>query len=310
MENPMYNPQLNTFLQAADSGSFIKAAEVLYISPTAVTKQINSLEAGLNLKLFNRTHRGLTLTSAGESLYRDAKALIQYAEDSLARAKAATREDDTIIRIGTSPMTSSRILINLWPKVRVFCPDFKFRLVPFENTHQVHAAVLKSMGEKIDIVAGIFSNNILELEQCDVLPLFRDPVCCAVPIHHPLAEKKSLRVEDLYGENLMMIKWGQIRQMDELRQELTHHHPQIQIVDFDFYNLEIFNQCETENRLLVSVKSWQQVHPLLKILPVEWDYVIPFGFIYASSPSQKVRSFIQGVSQAFRSNEELPMIPL
>lgn len=40
----MYNPLLDTFLAVADCGSFTKAAEKLFISPTAVMKQMNSLE--------------------------------------------------------------------------------------------------------------------------------------------------------------------------------------------------------------------------------------------------------------------------
>lgn len=40
----MYNPQLETFIKVADAGSFNKAADELYITPTAVIKQINSLE--------------------------------------------------------------------------------------------------------------------------------------------------------------------------------------------------------------------------------------------------------------------------
>ncbi len=43
----MYNPQLETFLRVADAGSFSKAAESSYITPTAVIKQINLLEANL-----------------------------------------------------------------------------------------------------------------------------------------------------------------------------------------------------------------------------------------------------------------------
>ena len=72
----MYNTQLETFLVAADLGSFNKAAEALYISAPAVTKQINLLESSLGLQLFVRTHRGLILTEAGKSLYRDAKYII------------------------------------------------------------------------------------------------------------------------------------------------------------------------------------------------------------------------------------------
>lgn len=65
----MYNPQLETFIWVADAGSFNKAAEDAYITPTAIIKQINSLEKKIGVKLFVRTYRGLTLTPAGKSLY-------------------------------------------------------------------------------------------------------------------------------------------------------------------------------------------------------------------------------------------------
>ena len=54
----MYNPLLDTFLAVIDCGSFTKAAEKLFISPTAVMKQMNSLEEHLNLKLIERTPAG------------------------------------------------------------------------------------------------------------------------------------------------------------------------------------------------------------------------------------------------------------
>ena len=64
----MYNPQLDTFICVVEAGSFSKAADKLYISPPAVIKQINLLESSLGVKLFERSHRGLTLTNAGHSL--------------------------------------------------------------------------------------------------------------------------------------------------------------------------------------------------------------------------------------------------
>ena len=87
----MYNPQLETFLRVADAGSFNKAAEELFITPPAVMKQITSLEASLDIQLFRRSHRGLTLTEAGKSLYQDAKYIIQYCKESEVRARNAGR---------------------------------------------------------------------------------------------------------------------------------------------------------------------------------------------------------------------------
>ena len=72
----MYNPHLETFVCVADAGSFNKAAATLYITPTAVVKQVNLLESSLGLTLFTRTHRGLVLTEAGKSLYKDSKYIL------------------------------------------------------------------------------------------------------------------------------------------------------------------------------------------------------------------------------------------
>lgn len=54
----MYHHQLDTFVQVADAGSFSKAGEALFISPTAVMKQIDRLEEALEVRLFDRTLRG------------------------------------------------------------------------------------------------------------------------------------------------------------------------------------------------------------------------------------------------------------
>lgn len=139
----MYSPHLETFLKVADAGSFNKAAEESFITPTAVIKQINLLEADLGVKLFNRTHRGLTLTKAGTSLYKDTKYIIQYCRDSVIRAKNAMQEDGNVIRIGTSPMTPAQILVELWSKIHELCPEIKFQLVPFENTPENAREILK-----------------------------------------------------------------------------------------------------------------------------------------------------------------------
>lgn len=121
----MYNPKLEMFLKVADAGSFNKAAEQAYITPTAVIKQINMLEAELHVKLFDRTHRGLALTKAGKLLYQDAKYIISYCKDAVIGAKNTMQEDDYLIRIGTSPMTPAHILVELWPKIHAICNVMK-----------------------------------------------------------------------------------------------------------------------------------------------------------------------------------------
>lgn len=296
----MYNHQLDTFLQVADAGSFSKAAEVLYISSTAVMKQINLLEEGLGVQLFARTPRGLTLTDAGRSYYQDAKYMIQYAKDAQARARNAMQGNEKVIRIGVSPMTPGQFLMSLWPQIQEQCPAVKFKMVNFDNTPENSVNILRNLGRDIDIVAGLFDQAFLTERKCAGLELCRTPIRCAVSIYHPLAAKTSLSMEDLHGENFMLIKRGWNKYLDVLRDDLWREHPQINIIDFDQFTLEAFNRCENGNNVIMTIDAWDNVHPMLKTLPVEWDYTIPYGLLHSPEPSPTVGSFLDAVAHVYQ----------
>ena len=297
----MYNPQLETFLRVADAGSFNKAAEEAYITATAVTKQINLLEDSLGVKLFERTHRGLILTKAGKSLYQDAKYIIQYCKDSVTRAKNAMQEDTAVIRIGTSPMTPAQLLMQIWPQIQEQCPDLKFQIIPYENTPENAREILANLGKNIDVVGGIFDETMLDLRRCAGLELSREPFCCAVSIHHRLAAKDKLQIQDLYGENLLLIHRDWSHYVDQLRDDLWRNHPQIKIMDFDFYNMDIFNRCENSYDVLLAIPGWANVHPLLKVIPVEWNHSIPYGLLHSPQPSDPVRRFLTAAKNIMQS---------
>ncbi len=294
----MYNPQLETFIVVADLGSFNKAADALYITPPAVTKQINLLEKDLGLQLFVRTHRGLILTEAGKSLYKDAKYIIQYCNESVERARKSMEEKDNIIRIGTSPMTPATPIVKLWSKVQKAYPDIHLQIIPYMNSQESAREILKNLGTNIDIVGGIFDETMLKLRQCRGMELSRQRICCALSINHRLADKEILTVRDLYGERLLLMHRGWSNYVDELRDDIWKNHSQIQIVDFDIYSMEIFNQCENSNEILTAVENWEGAHPLLRIIPVEWKYTIPYGILYSREPSDLVKRFLKAVKKA------------
>lgn len=82
--------------------------------------------------------------------------------------------------------------------------------------------------------------------------------------------------------------------MDDLRDELEKH-SEIRIATFDFYQAEAFNRCERENHLLLTIDPWKEVHPLMKVVPVEWDYTVQFGVMHSPAPSKIVREFLDAV---------------
>lgn len=294
----MYNTQLETFIVVADLGSFNKAAETLYITPPAVTKQINLLESDLGLQLFVRTHRGLILTEAGKSLYKDAKYVIQYCRESVERAKKAMEENNNVIRLGTSLMTPAEPLMEAWNKAQKKYPQIKLQLVPFMNSLENAREILKNLGTNIDVVAGIFDDTMLKLRQCAGLELSRQPICCAVSADHPLAKKEKLSFQDLYGQNFLMMHRGWSNYVDELRDDIWKNHPQIHVIDFDIYSVDIFNRCENGSDILMVVENWKNVHPLLRVIPADWSYAIPYGILYSQEPSPLVKKFLDAVKDA------------
>lgn len=78
---------------------------------------------------------------------------------------------------------------------------------------------------------------------------------------------------------------------------MMKNHPEINIVDFNLYNVEAFNRCENNNEVLLAFKSWESVHPLIRIIPVEWDYTMPFGIFHSKKPSIKVKRLINAINK-------------
>ena len=118
---------------------------------------------------------------------------------------------------------------------------------------------------------------------------------CAVSIYHPLAQRTRLAVQDLYGENFLLIRRGWNQYLDQLRDELWREHSQIKIVDFDFLSINVFNQCENSEDIMMTIDNWKNIHPLLKTIPVDWNYTIPFGLLHSPRPSETVQSFLNAV---------------
>lgn len=291
----MFNSHLTAFVCVADCGSFTKAAEKLFISPTAVMKQLNSLESHLNLKLLDRTPHGVRLTPAGDVIYQDAKFLFDYSKRSIENARQAMNACDKTFCVGTSLLNPAKPFMDLWYRVSSDFPDYKLHLVPFEDNHEGILAEIAQLGKKFDFLLAVCDSK-LWLEKCNMLPLGRHKKMCAVSREHPLAKKDFLELSDLYGETLMMVKEGDSKINDMIRDDLRRNHPAIHIEDTPhFYDMSVFNRCIETGNVLLMLECWQDVHPDLVSIPVHWDYSIPYGLLYALDPPEDVLRFVEAV---------------
>lgn len=288
----MLSQQLQIFLEVVDSGSFTKASKRLLVTPASVMKHMNKLEDRLGLTLFKRSNHGVQLTAAGKSLYEDGKKMLSQAENAIVKAKNAALSEGITIRVGSSLLNPSSVLTNLWAPIREKYPEYKFRIIPYEDKKEQILSVTASLGERIDLLVGSFNSRAMQ-KRANYLFLGNYQLCVAVPKGHPLSYKKELTFQDLHGERLVMVKSGDAELLDYLRTILNMTHPQIMITDTDYYyDIDTFNMCEQTGMFLLTLDAWSDVHPFLTTLPVEWDYQMPYGILYSKNPSKEVEEFI------------------
>ena len=293
----MYDPLLDTFIAVADSGSFTKASDHLYLSPTAVMKQINTLESKLGLELVRRTPNGVQLTAAGQMIRKSAEFMMDYAKKAVAEAKAAEERYETTFCVGTSLLNPAKPFMDIWYRVNKKFPEHRLHLVPFEDDHEGILSEIGRLGEKFDFLIGVCDSRTW-MSMCNFLPLGRYRKMIAVPREHHLAKKTAISVSELHGETLMMVRCGDSGVNDFLRDELERNHPEIRIEDTaQFYDMSVFNRCAETGNVLLTIECWRDVHPGLVTVPVEWDYSIPYGLLYSKDVPEDIARFVDEVKR-------------
>ncbi len=287
---------LQAFIETAQYGSFHKAADAMYITPSALIKQINALEEETGAVLFERTQRGLKLTRSGESLYQDGLVLLRDAEAAIMRAKRQNDDLDQMIRVGTSPVSPADSIASLLGKIYEKWPELKIQIVPFANTSKAVDRLFSTFGEEIDLICGVVDPVHLKYRRCAGTVTEKYPVNAAVPMYHPLARKDAIEINDLEMKDILLMSEGKMEVMDQIRNDLRTNHPDIRIHDFDIYDSEVFNQCEQNGYVLFITEKWLQAHPTLHMVKMNWDYEVPYGLLYSCTPSLKVKRFIRCIS--------------
>ena len=293
----MYSRELITFISVVEQGSFLKASKELYLTAASVMNQVNKLEASVGVKLIERTSQGTQLTAAGHSFYKDAKKIIKQSEQAIARARQIARNEKQAIRIGTSILRPCKMLIDLWSEIDDGTLPVTIRIVPFDDSPASMEKMLETLGKEIDCFVGP-CDSLTWKESYNVLVLDQGECCIAVPRKHRLAKKEKLQWSDLDGENLMLVKRGDSPVLNRLHDEIEREHPKIHILNIShFYDTDIFNECEQAGCIMETLNIWKDVHPSIVTIPMEWEYKIPYGIVYAKKPSEPMQAFINIVQK-------------
>ena len=291
----MFDGRLETFVKVAECGSFTKAADALFVTPTAVMKQINALEKELSVTLFTRTNHGLRITKAGESFLQDARYILEYLSRAAEKAREIEGgENRNSIRIGTSVMTPAKFILDVWSEVQSRMPTLKIELIPFENNPVNSVEILRNLGQHIDVVAGLYDDEFLKDRRCLAAHMYDKKIILAVPVTHALSAERLITPQKLVGRKVLFIRRGWNRYIDELRDKLEA--AGVQTEDFAMFSITAYNRAVAENTPIITVEGWEDVHPLLKLIPASWENSIPFGVFYSPKLTRLVKKFIDLLS--------------
>lgn len=128
--------KLTTFLKVVEYGSFKAAANKLYLSPRAVSKQINQIEAEIGIKLFSRETNNSELTSAGKEFLVTAQDIVNSYNSGITKIQLEKSKRNRTLKIGYSSTNQGMILQNLF--------------LPFVKDHpQVRFAFKEENGQRL-----------------------------------------------------------------------------------------------------------------------------------------------------------------
>lgn len=202
------------FQAIVDSGSFTKAGEKLYVSQSAISRQIKLLEEELGDRLFKRVNKRVALTPAGEILIKYSNKLFRDLKDTMLEIAETHQLTRGQLKIGGVMSVCTYLL----PRV----------LSRYKSLHpQVELSVITGSSEKItqQLLTNQLDLGVLTLPvkqpELRALPAIEEEMVVVTHPKHPLAKFKQVRPQDLAAHRLILFEKGSVtrRVLDKLFEE-------------------------------------------------------------------------------------------
>ncbi len=190
--------QLRYFVAVAETGNISRAAQKIFLTQPALSRQIKALEGEVGQCLLERKANSIHLTPAGEAMLHEARAILQQADQAIERVRATSAGGR--LRIGYAPSLASGLLspavanfTQLHPRTRVELFDL--------STEEMLTGL--EAGE-LDVVVTVRPGK--ESRGLQWVPLLRSPWRLAVSFTHPLARQKRVRPDAVAREPLLVYR--------------------------------------------------------------------------------------------------------
>lgn len=185
---------LRYFIAVAEEGNLTRAAERLFVSQPALTKQIKQLETQLGVRLFTRSRAGMALTEPGQTLAERAPALLADWDRVLGETKSAASRAARVLRVGfvaSAANEATQQIISTFTRLR---PGWRadMRQAAWSNPTAGLA------GRDVDVA--LLRLPFPGQDALRVEVLFTEPRWVALPTAHPFATRDQIPFRDLWDE--------------------------------------------------------------------------------------------------------------
>ncbi len=267
----MNTTQQQCFLKAAETLNFSAAAEQLFISQPALSRNISALESELEVLLFIRHNNVLSLTPGGEIIYRWMKESQRTLDLALAEARKANAAPRGELRLGfvKTEIASQRdtraiaAFRKAHPAVHMTISHFRAQdIIRHLAEHRVDIAIMTG--------SAVYGDPRLQYYESAT---YRR--CMAVPISHPLADRATVSLREFENDTFISVEADSSPTMNRMVTTVCGS------VGFAPKLLETKNTGEQISRLeagegvaLLIENHYSRVNPLLRFLPLEEDFPV------------------------------------
>ena len=193
--------QLEVFLAVADTGSFSRAAEATFITQPTVSQHISSLEGEFDLKLLDRTGKGVFPTEGGKILLEYARQILSMVKEVPSAMKRFKGLEEAILRMGASNIPGNYVVPVVLDSFLKCYPGVALRILEGDSRETLER--LKNGEIEIGIIGSRFNE-----EDIDFQPLGHDKIVLVVKGDHPWAKRKSVELGELLNERYIIREAG------------------------------------------------------------------------------------------------------
>ncbi len=290
--------QLTYFLAAAQTQNFRRAAELCLVAQSALSRQIAALENELEVELFTRRKKRVTLTPAGQefSLYvRNAMEQLQEGQQFLTELRAGQR--GTIL-IGCIESLATALLPSLFASFHQRYPHIRLKV------RVNHTDELITLVEQGEVELGLILDPKQQSELLIVKELFRQPLHLLVSAQHPLAQSKvpAFTLEQIITEPLLVLdetsRMGQITKRI-LAQRGLPIYPLVEIESVEGLKEMVRQGIGVTLTLPALIRPYQVGNDLM-LLPISGlteEFIFALVYRRIGPISRAAREFISAISQ-------------